>query len=135
MPKTKKTAAAKKRILIIEDDTLFASIYTDKFGQEGFDVSLSINGEDGLRKIRTEKPDLVLMDLVLPRLTGFEVLEAIKDDPDHALRKIPVFVVTNLGQESDLARAAKLGARDYFVKSNTLFSTVLAKVKAALDLD
>jgi twitching motility two-component system response regulator PilH len=107
----------------------------DKLAREGFDVTLAVNGETGLDKIRSEKPDLVLMDLVLPRLTGLQVLEAVKNDPDESLRSIPVFVVTNLGQESDLQKATALGAAAYFVKANTLFSAVLAKVRDTLGIE
>jgi DNA-binding response OmpR family regulator len=121
-----------EKILIIEDDKLFAEIYTEKFAEAGFDVSLAVNGEDGLRRLREERPDIALLDLVLPKMSGFEVLEAVGADKDAALRKIPIFVVTNLGQESDMIRAKALGAKAYFVKANTLFSTVLAKVREEL---
>ena len=128
MPKAKKVkSGAAKKILIIEDDTLFGDIYREQFTQAGFDVIIALNGEVGLAKAKSEMPDVILLDLVLSHMTGFQVLQGIEADPQT--KKIPVFVVTNLGQESDMARAKQLGARGFFVKSNTLFSTVLAKVR------
>lgn len=133
MPKAKAAKTKnKKKILIVEDDTLFGGIYTEKFTEEGFDVTLAINGQEGLARIDELRPDLVLLDVMLPKLSGFQVLEAIRNHPDPVLRKVPVFVVTNLSQETDLQKAAALGAKEYFVKSNTLFSSVLAKVRDEL---
>lgn len=118
----------KKRILIIEDDRTFADIYVDGLTDAGFDVTLASDGESGLELVRKEKPDLVILDLMLPKMSGFEVLERLCKD-EEAVRCIPTIVVTNLGQDTDRAHALRHGAKEYFVKANTLFSDVL---KAAL---
>ncbi len=122
--------AKKKKILVVEDDTLFAEIYASKFSEEGFDVLISPDGEDGLKKVHGERPDVVLLDLVLPKITGFEFLEAVRHDPDEAVRSMPVIVVTNLNQESYIRRMQGLGVNGYFLKSNVLFSAVLEKVRS-----
>ncbi len=121
----------KKRVLIIEDDRTFADIYVDGLSDAGFDVALATDGESGLDLVRKEKPDLVILDLVLPKMSGFEVLERLCGD-EESVRCIPTLVVTNLGQESDRAHALRHGAKEYFVKANTLFSDVLKAAKRAV---
>jgi DNA-binding response OmpR family regulator len=119
----------KKRILIIEDDKTFADIYVGSFTNAGFDVSLAPDGESGLDMVKKGKPDLVILDLMLAKMSGFEVLERLCGD-EEAVRCIPTIVVTNLDQKSDRTRALKLGAREYFVKANTIFSDVLESAHA-----
>lgn len=121
----------KKRILIIEDDRTFADIYVDAFSDAGFDVDLANDGESGLGLVRTKKPDLVVLDLMLPKMSGFEVLERLCED-EESVRCIPTIVVTNLGQDTDRAHALRHGAKGYFVKANTLFSDVLKAVHRVL---
>lgn len=120
----------KKRILIIEDDEHVSKVYEMKFSKEGYDTIFVTNGEDGVEKIATEKPDLIILDLMVPQKDGFLVLEEIKKNPDIA--KIPVLVLSNLGQQSDKDRAIALGANEYLVKVNHSMQEVVDKVKSYL---
>lgn len=105
----------KFKILIIEDDRFLLKLYSDKLRREGFDVVGSVAGEEGSSKVFSEKPDLVILDLVLPQKSGFEILSEMKLNPET--KKIPVIILTNLGQESDIKRGLELGAEAYLVKT------------------
>ncbi len=118
------------KILVVEDDTMLSKIYQTKFGLLGYQVAAAYNGEDGLHKIDSEKPHIVLLDLMLPKKSGFEVLEAMKQNPRIA--KTPVIILSNLGQENDIKRGEELGAADFLVKSNVKLEEVIAKVENAL---
>ncbi|MBI2052830.1 MAG: response regulator [Candidatus Ryanbacteria bacterium] len=106
----------KKKILIIEDDKFLIKVYSDKLMREGFDVSMAISGEEGAGKILEQKPDLVLLDVVLPQKNGFDILSQIKLNPDT--KSIPVIIITNLAQDSDIKTGLELGAADYLVKTD-----------------
>ena len=118
------------KILLVEDDLSLLKIYSNKLKISGFDVSVAITGDEALRKVKTELPDLVLLDLILPGKDGFRVLEEIKSDPKT--KKIPVVILSNLGQESDIKRGKELGAIDYLVKSDTGLMDLVAKMKRYL---
>lgn len=113
-----------KKLLLVEDDPFLSSLLKARLAKEGFVVAYAADGEEALGLLRKEKPDLVLLDLILPKKSGFEVLEIIRDDP--RLVKLPVMIVSNLGQESDIARGKELGAVAYFIKAKTSID-VLAK--------
>lgn len=121
----------KKKILIIEDDEHVSKVYEMKFSKEGYDTIFVTNGEDGVEKIAIEKPDLIILDLMVPRKDGFVVLEEIKKNPD--LAKIPVLVLSNLGQQSDKDRAIALGANEYFVKVSHSMQEVVDRAKSYLN--
>ena len=106
----------KKKILLIEDDKFLLKLYSDKLNREGFEVSMAITGEEGLGKVAAEKPDLVLLDIILPKKNGFDILSEIKLNP--ATKNIPVIILTNLGQDSDIKTGFELGAVDYLVKTD-----------------
>ncbi|MFH1522571.1 MAG: response regulator [Patescibacteria group bacterium] len=106
----------KTKIVIIEDDKFLLKLYSNKLKSNGFEVLGAINSQEGLNKVITEKPNLILLDLVLPGKSGFEVLAEIKQNPDT--KKIPVIILSNLGQESDIERGTELGAVAYFVKAD-----------------
>src|SRR3989338_3248332 len=106
----------KKKILIIEDDKFLLKLYSDKLNREGFEVSMAITGEEGLGKVAAEKPDLVLLDIILPQKNGFDILSEIK--LNSATKNIPVIILTNLGQDSDIKTGFELGAVDYLVKTD-----------------
>ncbi|MSR76275.1 MAG: response regulator [Candidatus Ryanbacteria bacterium] len=108
--------ADQKKILIIEDDKFLLKLYSDKLSREGFLVSMAISGEEGLGKVKQEKPDLVLLDVILPQKNGFDILGALKLDPET--KDVPVVMLTNLGQESDIKTGLDLGAADYLVKTD-----------------
>lgn len=116
-----------KKILVIEDDKFLRKVYESKLPKEGFAVISAVDGEDGLNKARTEKIDLILLDLIMPKKTGFEVLEEVKKDKN--LAKIPILVLSNLGQDEDRGRAMALGADDFLIKSNLSIKEVIEKIK------
>lgn len=120
----------KKRILIVEDDEHISKVYDVKFKKEGYETIFAVNGEEGVEKITTEKPDLIILDLMVPRKDGFGVLEDIKKNPD--LAKIPVLVLSNLGQQSDKDRALALGANEYLIKVNYSMQDVVDRAKSYL---
>ena len=122
--------AQKIKVLIVEDDTFLAGIYANKFEKEGFAVSLAADGELGLKLVKKEMPDIVLLDILLPKLDGFEVLEKLKADP--ALRAIPIVLLTNLGQKEDVDKGLKLGAADYLIKAHFMPAETVDKVKKVL---
>jgi len=120
-----------KTILIIEDDKFLRELIAQKLIKEGYKASEAVEGEEGLKKIQEEKPDLVLLDLILPGIDGFEVLSKVKTDPE--LTKIPVIILSNLGQKEEIERGLKLGARDYLVKANFTLSEIIKKIKKILE--
>ena len=128
MPKksTKKSAPKKKKLMVVDDDRFITKVYSIKLAHEGYDVILAHNGEEALEKAKKDKPDLILLDLIMPRMDGFETLERLKKDPK--LKKVPVLVLSNLGQETDIERATELGAKDYLVKSNISLKYILEKI-------
>ena len=119
-----------KTILIIEDDKFLRELIVRKLIKEGYDISQAIDGEEGIKKVKEEKPDLVLLDLILPGIDGFEVLSRVKEDPTLALT--PVIILSNLGQKEDVERGLKLGAVDYLIKAHFTPGEIIDKVKAAL---
>jgi len=128
--KTTHDTTGKPKILVVEDDSFLAGMYLTKFGLEGFDVELASDGKDGLKKAKEWKPDLILLDIVLPIVDGFTVLEKLRGDADA--KDIPVVLLTNLGQKSDVERGLSLGAADYLIKAHFMPSEVIEKVKRLL---
>ncbi len=117
-------------VLIVEDDVFLAEIYQKKFEMEGFKVSMANNGEKGLADIKKKKPNIVLLDILLPKLDGFAVLEAAK--ADAAIKNIPIILLTNLGQKDDVQRGLDEGAADYLIKTHFKPSEVVDKVRKVL---
>lgn len=117
----------KPKIVIIEDDIFLAEMYATKFEFEGFDMQVASNGDEGLKLVKKTKPDIVLLDILLPKQNGFEVLEELKKDDE--LREIPVVLLTNLGQKEDIEKGLELGAVDYLIKAHFVPSEVVQKVK------
>ncbi|PJB08853.1 response regulator [bacterium (Candidatus Gribaldobacteria) CG_4_9_14_3_um_filter_33_9] len=118
------------KILIIEDDQRINKVYTAKLSIEGIEVSTALDGEEGLRRIYDEKPDLILLDLMLPKKSGFEILKEIKKD--EKIKDIPVLILSNLAQEKEIEEGLALGAQDYLVKTNYSIQQVMEKIKKAL---
>jgi len=118
------------KILIIEDDKFLRELIAQKLQKEGFLITEAIDGEEGLKKIKEEKSELILLDLILPGIDGFEVLEKIKSD--DAISKIPVIILSNLGQKDDVEKGLKLGAIDYLIKAHFTPREIIEKIKKAL---
>ncbi len=106
-----------KNILIVEDDPFFSMILKGRMEKQGFAVRQAFDGEQALAMAREQAPDLIILDLIIPKLSGFEFLETIFSDPH--LNRVPVVVASNLGQESDIEKAKQLGVLDYYVKVRT----------------
>lgn len=121
---------SKIKILLIEDDTFISGMYIAKLALENFDVLLATNGVDGLEYARKHKPDLILLDLILPKLDGYGVLKALKGSP--SLAKIPVILLTNISQQESIDKAMKYEVDAYLVKAHFMPSEVIEKVKAVL---
>lgn len=119
-----------QKILIIEDDRFLRELISKKLVKEGFEVSDAIDGEEGIKKIKSEKPDLILLDLILPGIDGFEVLSKMKDDP--AVSSLPVIILSNLGQKEDVEKGLKLGAVDYLIKAHFTPGEIIEKIRANL---
>jgi len=117
-------------ILIVEDDMLFQSIYQTRLTQEGYRVRVVTDGEGALREMGISPPDLVLLDLVLPRLNGFEVLARMRANP--RLAQLPVIVLSNKGEPADVKRGMEAGANDYLIKTVAHPKEVLWKIRQTL---
>lgn len=128
--KTTHDASGKPKILVVEDDSFLAGMYVTKLGLEGFSVDLAGDGKDGLKKAREWKPDLILLDIVLPVMDGFSMLTELKADADT--RAVPVMLLTNLGAKGDVEKGLTLGAADYLIKAHFMPSEVVEKVKRLL---
>ena len=105
----------KSKIVLIEDDEVLSIVMREELGRAGFNVSLAFDGEKGIRLVRSKKPNLVLLDLMLPKKSGFDVLKELKKDPKT--KDIPVVILTVLSLDEDIQKALRAGASDYFVKS------------------
>ena len=121
------TERTKPLILLIEDDTFLAGMYVTKLTMEHFQVELATDGESGLKKASDLVPDLILLDILLPKMNGFDVLRHIKEQVE--LHDTPVILLTNLGQKSDVSQGLDLGAADYLIKAHFMPSEVVAKIK------
>lgn len=120
----------KQKILMIEDDPFMRKLYHNKLTLAGFKVEEAISGEEGLNKVKTERPDLVLLDIVLPRKSGFDILIEMKGNKET--KNIPVIILSVLGQVKDIKRGLTLGADDYLVKSEITISEIVTKVQECL---
>ncbi len=121
-----------KKILLVEDDDSLASVYVTRLEAEGFVIKRVPNGEDALAAAIEFKPDLVLLDVMMPKVSGFDVLDILRNTPETA--NVQVIMLTALSQESDKARAEELGVDDYLVKSQVVIADVVDRVKARLGL-
>jgi len=122
--------SSKKKILFIEDESALQKSFSDMLSEKNYKIVSALDGEDGLRLAKSENPDLILLDLRLPKKDGFEVLELLKKD--EATKRIPVIILTNLERAEDVQRALSLGATTYLVKSNYKLEEVTEMIEKAL---
>lgn len=120
----------KKKILIVEDDQTIGNMYKTGLTNYGYDVVLADDGEKGVNLAKSEKPDIILLDIIMPRVDGFAALSSLKEDPKT--KHIPVLMLTNLGQDEDKERGKELGAIDYIVKADLTPMQVSEKIKQYL---
>ena len=121
---------SKKTILVAEDDPFYSNIYKFKLNKEGYTVFTATNGDEAIKLAKEHKPDLVLLDLIMPIKDGFETLRELKQDP--LLKDVRVIVISNLGQDEDITRTKSMGAQDYLVKANMSIQEMMDKVKSYL---
>lgn len=119
-----------KKILIIEDEEILLDLLKSKLENLGYEVYSAVDGEEGLRAIRDILPDLVLLDIIMPKMGGFEVMEAMQKDP--SIKDIPVIVISNSGQPVELNKAKQLGAKDWLIKTEFDPKEVIEKVRAVI---
>jgi len=120
-----------KKILFIEDESALQKTFKDVLEKEGYQMISALDGESGLKMARTQRPDLILLDLILPKKDGFEVLKELKSD--KSTKEIPVIVLTNLEDIESVEKAIELGATTYLVKAQYTLEEVIQKVKKALE--
>ncbi|MBI2451120.1 MAG: response regulator [Parcubacteria group bacterium] len=132
MPNEEKLPTESTRILLVEDDKFLRDLISQKLIKEGFNLSVAIDGEEGLKKTLEEKPQLVLLDIILPGIDGFEVLSKIRANAETA--KTPVILLSNLGAKDDVERGLQLGADDYMIKAHFTPGEIIAKVKNIIQL-
>ena len=118
---------SKEKILLVEDDSFLSNMYATKLELEGYEVDIAEDGEVGYEKAVSGNPDVVLLDIMLPKLDGFGVLEKMKSNA--STQNIPVILLTNLSQNEDIQKGLALGANDYLVKAHFMPSEVVAKIK------
>lgn len=120
----------KKKVLVVEDEIFIRELYEKVLQGAGYEVTGAQDGQEGLNKAKEGKFDIILLDIMLPKMTGIDVLKEIKKDPDEKLRKIPVYLLTNLGQESIIKEAFKIGADGYLLKAKYLPNQIVSEVDA-----
>lgn len=116
-----------KKILLIEDDPFLSSLLGNRLKKEGFELESVKRGSDAMKALRDKLPDLILLDIILPGKSGFEVMEDIKSEPQIA--QTPVMIISNLGQETDVERGKELGAVEYIIKAKTSIDELVEKIK------
>ena len=121
-----------KKILVIEDEATLQKALNEVLSEEGYEVISSLDGLKGLELAKKETPDLILLDIILPKMDGFEVLKRIKED--DKISEIPVIILTNLSDINDIQKALDLGATTYLVKADFHLEDVLKKIKKVLDI-
>lgn len=121
-----------KKILLVEDDDTLASVYKTRLHAEGFDLKRVPNGEDALAAAMEYKPDLILLDIMMPKVSGFDVLDILRNTPETT--NVKVIMLTALNQDSDRQRAEQMGVDDYLVKSQVVIADVIDRIKHHLGI-
>ena len=119
------------KILIVEDEGFLVQALKDNLEAEGYKIEVAMNGEEAVEKVSAHKPDLILLDLLMPKKDGFYVIEEVKKNTE--LKHIPIIVLSNIGGDTEIKKAIEMGADDYFVKSQHPIEEVIEKVKSALE--
>ena len=126
----KKDSKFNSKILLVEDDKMLADMYITKFSKEGMEIMRAEDGAEGLNMAKEHKPDLILLDIIMPKLDGFAVLRELRKNKDT--ENVHVLLLTNLGQSEDVEKGRELGADDYFIKANHTPAEIVEKVKYML---
>jgi DNA-binding response OmpR family regulator len=123
----------KPKVLVVEDDVFLSNVHKKKLTIEGFEVFMASNGQEALKLAPEVKPDIILLDLIMPVMDGFQTLKELKDNPE--LKDIKVMILSNLSQEEDKQKVMELGAIDFIVKANVSFRTIVAQIRHHLGLE
>lgn len=123
-------AEKKKKIVLVEDDSLISSILATHLIKEGFDVVVVTDGAQAFERVAAEQPHIVLLDIILPGVNGFDILQKLKQD--ESTKSIPVLILSNLGSQEDIQRGIDLGASGYLVKANSMIEEILKKIQDIL---
>jgi len=115
-----------KKILLVEDDPFLSSLLKNRLIKENLEVAHARDGQEALDLLKNYKPDLILLDLILPKKSGFEVMEGIRQDPQ--LQNAPIIIISNLGQPEDVQKGQQLGAVEYFIKAKTSIDDLVANI-------
>lgn len=116
-----------KKILLIEDEKIMVDLLQKKIAMEGYDISVARDGEEGLEMMRNNKPDLILLDIIMPKKGGFDVMEEMQTDKE--LKEIPIIIISNSGQPVEIDRAKELGVKDFLIKTEFDPQEVIEKIK------
>lgn len=117
-----------KKVMLVEDDRFLSSLIKARLEKDGFGVTQAFDGEQAIEALNAERPSLVILDLIMPKTNGFEVLKTISMTP--GLNQTPVIIVSNLAQDSDIEKARQLGAKEYFVKVKISIDDLVDKIKS-----
>ena len=120
-----------KKVMIIEDDHFLSSLMKARLEKEGFTIVQAFDGEEAMQMLKEQLPSLIILDLIMPKVTGFEVLQMISITPQ--LDKVPVVILSNLAQDSDIQKAQELGAKEYFVKVKVSIDDLVGKIKTLVE--
>ncbi len=123
------------KVLIVEDDSFLRDLCIKKLSKKGFTVYEAVDGEKALNQLEKMRPDIILLDIILPVIDGFDVLKKIKTNEDESIKNIPVLMLSNLGEKDDIKKAKNLGASDYLVKAHFTTEGITSKIKEELNLD
>ncbi len=132
--KKNKSKKVEAKILIIEDDQFLRDLLKTKLEKENFIVTTAIDGPGGMEKIVSEQPEIILLDIILPGIDGFEILKRVRTNADMKIAKVPIILLSNLGQEADVEKGRALGGDDYLIKSNFSIDEIIEKIRNVLTL-
>jgi len=120
------TSPSRGKVLIVEDDSFLSSLLKTRIKNDGYDAYLASDGDAAWEFLKKEKPDLIFLDVILPKKSGFDLLESLQSDPE--VKNIPIIIISNLGQDADISRGKELGAVDYFVKARVSVDDLVKKI-------
>lgn len=120
------------KILLVEDEPFLSSLLKNRFQKEGFEVNLVKDGEEAVKFLESNEPSAILLDLILPKKSGFEVMEEIRTNPQIRSKMFPIIIISNLGQPEDVAKGKELGAADYFIKAKISIDDLIGRIKTVV---
>lgn len=118
------------KILLVEDDPFLSSLLKNRLQKEGFEIILVRDGDEALNSLNNSVPNLILLDIILPKKSGFEVMEEVNKNPQLKNKKTPIIIISNLGQPEDIERGRRLGAIEYFIKAKISIDELIEKIKS-----